>query len=301
MHNLIEGLREDVPRALAGAECQRRKKRCLDRYQRREQGLVAQLEARLAPSFGLVWHTLEAGAVPEVAPLVEGRPTPMAELEERVEGGGINVAGYRELHASQKALEAAAADILAEMVRLRQQMQEDIGSLEREAARPVIREAVAEIEKEFAAPAVKRYLQDAEEALNEGHDRFCPAPANLLDKEPGRPPYEDEEPFHDFQVNLIVDHADTVGQPLVFEASPTYKNLFGAIEPAVEHGGAWRSDFMGIRAGAIHRANGGYLIFRAREALYDPIVWSTLKRTSCATARRTSNPSITIPWCRRRR
>ena len=79
-------------------------------------------------------------------------------------------------------------------------------------------------------------------------------------------------------MNVIVDHADATGRPVVFEASPTYKNLFGAIEPAVEHGGARRSDFMGIRAGAIHRANGGYLVFRAQEALYDPLVWSTLKR-----------------------
>ena len=117
-----------------------------------------------------------------------------------------------------------------------------------------------------------------EEALNETNERFSPAPHNLLDKEPSRPPYEDEEPFHDFQVNLVVDHTDTMGRPLVFETAPTYKNLFGAIEPAVEHGGAWRSDFMGVRAGAIHRANGGYLVFRAQDALYDPLVWSTLKR-----------------------
>ena len=278
MHNLMEGLREDVPKILAGAECQRGKGRCLDRYQRREQRLVAQLESRLAPSFGLVWHALDTSAVPEVAPLVEGRPTSMPELEERVESGGINVARFRDLHDRRQAVEAASADILAEMARLRHQMQEDVRSLEREAARPVIREAVAEIEKGFVAPDVKRYLQDVEEALNEGTERFCPAPHAMLDKEPSRPPYEDEDPFHDFQVNLIVDHTDTAGRPLVFEAAPTYKNLFGAIEPAVEHGGAWRSDFMGIRAGAIHRANGGYLVFRAQDALYDPLVWSTLKR-----------------------
>ena len=279
MQNLIEALKEDVPKALAGRECQRRKARCLDRYHRREQRLVAQLESRLAPSFGLVWRSLDAVAVPEVTPLIDGRPTTMAELEERVEGGGFSVARFRDLNARHEALEAASTDILAEMVGLRQQMQEDMKSLERAVARPVIRQAVAEIEKRFEAPGVKRYLQDAEEAMNEESERFCPAPPALLDKEPARPQYEDEDPFHEFQVNLIVDHTDTVGRPFVFEASPTHKNLFGAIEPAVEHGSAWRSDFMGIRAGAIHRANGGCLVFRAQEALYDPLVWSTLKRS----------------------
>ena len=278
MQNLIEGLKEDVPKALGSVECQRRKARCLGRYQRREQRLVAQLESRLAPSFGLIWQTLDPAAAPEVAPLIEGRPTPMAELEERVEGGGFNVARFRELHTRQESLEVASAGIFSDMVGLRRQMQEDMRSVEQAVARPVIRKAVAEVEKQFEAPELQRYLQDAEQALNEESERFCPAPSAFLDKDPARPQYEDEEPFHDFQVNLIVDHADTVGRPFVYETSPTFKNLFGAIEPAVEHGGSWRSDFMGIRAGAIHRANGGYLVFRAHEALHDPLVWSTLKR-----------------------
>ena len=278
MQALIDGLKESIPKALAGADCQHRRTRCLDQYQRREQRLVAQLEARLAPTFGLIWQGLDAAAAPEVTPVIEGRLTPMSELEERVDSGGFDVARFRELRARQEALNAASADVLAEMGELRQKMQEDLRALERAVTGPVIREAVAAVEKLFDTPTVKGYLQDAEEALNEESERFYPAPPAPPDKESMRPPYDDEEPFHDFQVNVIVDHADTMGRPLVFESAPTYKNLFGAIEPAVEHGGAWRSDFMGIRAGAIHRANGGYLVFRAQEALYDAAVWSTLKR-----------------------
>ena len=277
MQDLIDSLKESIPTALTGPDCQHRKARCLDRYQRREQRLVGQLEARLAPAFGLMWQGLDT-AVPEVVPVIEGRLTPMSELEERVDGGGFDVARFRDLRARQETLNAESAETLAEMAELCHKMQEDLRTVERAAVKPVIREAFAEIDKLFDAPDAKRYLQDAEEALNEEIERFYPALPAPPDREPARPPYDDEEPFHDFQVNVIVDHAGTTGRPLVFEASPTYKNLFGAIEPAVEHGGAWRSDFMGIRAGAIHRANGGYLVFRAQEALYDPLVWSTLKR-----------------------
>ena len=278
MQELIDGLKESLPRALAGADCQQRKTRCLERYQRREQRLAAQLEALLAPSFGLIWQGLDTALAAEVAPLIEGRLTPMAELEERVDGGGFDVARFRDLRARQETLNAASADLLADLGELRQKMQEDLRTVERAAARPVIREAVARIEKSFDAPDVKRYLQDAEELLGEESERFHLAASAPPDKDSPRPPYDDEEPFHDFQVNVIVDHADTTGRPLIFEPSPTYKNLFGAMEPAVEHGGAWRSDFMGIRAGAIHRASGGYLVFRAQEAIAEPLVWSTLKR-----------------------
>lgn len=278
MQELVDSLKESIPKVLANADCQHRKARCLDRYQWREQRLVAQLEARLAPSFGLIWQGLDTAPAAEVAPVIEGRLTPMAELEDRVGNGGFDIARFRDLRARQETLSAASADLLAEMGELRHKMQEDLRTLERAAVRPVIQEAVAETARSFDIPDVKRYLQDAEEVLNEESERFHPAPPATLDREPARPPHDDEEPFHEFQVNVIVDHADATGRPFVFEASPTYKNLFGAIEPAIEHGGTWRSDFMGIRAGAIHRANGGYLVFRAQEALCDPLVWSTLKR-----------------------
>ena len=89
----------------------------------------------------------------------------------------------------------------------------------------------------------------------------------------------DDDPFREYQVNIIVDNTDTRGAPVIFEMSPTHKNLFGTIEPTLEYGGMWRSDFMGIRAGAFHRAQGGYLVFDALDALAEPLVWSTLKRT----------------------
>ena len=174
MQELMDSLKDSIPKALAGADCQHRKARCLDQYQRREQRLVAQLEARLAPSFGLIWQGLETTAAPEVAPVIEGRLASMGELEERVDSGGFDVARFRDLRARQETLNAASVDALAEMGELRQKMQDDLRTLERAVVRPVIREAVAEVEKLFDAPDVKRYLQDVEEALNDESDRFYP-------------------------------------------------------------------------------------------------------------------------------
>ena len=107
----------------------------------------------------------------------------------------------------------------------------------------------------------------------------------------------DDDPFREYQVNIIVDNTDTRGAPVIFEMSPTHKNLFGTIEPTLEYGGMWRSDFMGIRAGAFHRAQGGYLVFDALDALAEPLVWSTLKRTLGMVDSK-SKPSIISRWSR---
>jgi ATP-dependent Lon protease len=150
--------------------------------------------------------------------------------------------------------------------------------------RPIIHQAVSEVAAPFQAAAVQQYFQEVEEALQEDIERFQEPPAGRRQhsaaqaQEPPPVAYEDDL-FQEYQVNIIVDNTDTPGAPVIFETSPTYKNLFGAIEPTLEYGGIWRSDYMGIRAGAMHRANGGYLIFNALDAFSDPNVWPALKRT----------------------
>jgi lon-related putative ATP-dependent protease len=81
-----------------------------------------------------------------------------------------------------------------------------------------------------------------------------------------------------YQVNLLVDHADSAHAPVVYEDNPTYDRLAGAIEHRAEMG-ALTTDFTLIRPGALHRANGGYLILDAHKVLSYPYAWEGLKQS----------------------
>ena len=83
--------------------------------------------------------------------------------------------------------------------------------------------------------------------------------------------------FTRYQVNVLVDQSATTGAPLVVETNPTFMNLVGRIERDVRLGDNVL-DFTMLRAGALHRANGGYLIVRASDVLKDSSVWEVLKR-----------------------
>src|SRR5690606_17410604 len=67
------------------------------------------------------------------------------------------------------------------------------------------------------------------------------------------------------------------GAPVVYEDFPTIGNLVGRIEHLAQYG-ALLTDFNLIRAGALHRANGGYLLLDARRLLMEPLAWEELKR-----------------------
>ncbi|MFC4271210.1 AAA family ATPase [Sneathiella chungangensis] len=79
------------------------------------------------------------------------------------------------------------------------------------------------------------------------------------------------------QVNVLVSHDAKGGAPIVYEDNPTVENLLGRIEHRSEFG-SLVTDFRLIKAGALHRANGGYLILDARRLLFQPYAWETLKR-----------------------
>jgi predicted ATP-dependent protease len=86
-------------------------------------------------------------------------------------------------------------------------------------------------------------------------------------------------PFLEYEVNVMVDNADTQSAPVLVETAPTYLNLFGAIERVVDRFGRLVTNFTRIKSGSLLRANGGYVIFNLEDALMEFGVWKTLKRT----------------------
>jgi lon-related putative ATP-dependent protease len=88
---------------------------------------------------------------------------------------------------------------------------------------------------------------------------------------------EEKMPFHRYEVNLLVDNAALKGAPVVSLALPSLSNLVGKVEhvPVL---GSFITDFMFIRAGTLHKANGGFLLIDALELLQQDVSWETLKR-----------------------
>ena len=86
-----------------------------------------------------------------------------------------------------------------------------------------------------------------------------------------------ESPLDRYRLNVIVDNSRLTGAPVVVETNPTYLNLIGRVEMRAELG-TLVTDYRYIKAGALHRANGGYLLLDARVLLRQPLAWEALKQ-----------------------
>ena len=87
-----------------------------------------------------------------------------------------------------------------------------------------------------------------------------------------------EPTFTRYTVNVLVNNKESKGAPCVFESNPTYFNLFGRIEHKIQYGIAI-TDFSMIKAGSLHRANGGYLVLNVLDLLRNLFAYDALKRS----------------------
>ena len=80
-----------------------------------------------------------------------------------------------------------------------------------------------------------------------------------------------------YKVNVLLEHRPSCGAPVVVEAHATPSNLTGRIDYRMESSGLV-AYFLQIRSGALHRANGGFLVLRAEDVIQTPSAWAVLKR-----------------------
>ena len=136
-------------------------------------------------------------------------------------------------------------------------------------------------EKYKYSERVIKYLESVQEDVLENIDQFSEQEqdeedpvAALLPKLGGT---KNDDATLKYRVNLIVDNSKTEGAPVIVDYNPTYYNLVGEVEYDNEYGNL-TTDFMKIKPGLMHRANGGYLIIQAQDLLSNVQAWEALRR-----------------------
>lgn len=135
------------------------------------------------------------------------------------------------------------------------------------------------IKKYESNEELKAYLKDVINDIVENIDEFKEEEMPI-DKNPLavlQQPLNKDAFFIRYDINLFVDNSEKKSAPVIFEINPTFFNLIGNIEYRNEFG-AWKTDFTQIKSGALHEANGGYLIIQTRDLLSAPYAWKGLKR-----------------------
>ena len=252
-----------------------------NRYRSRRTAIEAELNTRRDAAIeALGDKAREAGVAMIRTPVGVGMaPMQLGEVVDAEHFALLPEAEQARLKATVSELEEELAGLFHQFSRWEREARAKLRDLDRETTRQAATHLFDEVRHAFAGtPDVLTYL-DAAEADVVAHaaevikttqsDGETPSPLHGVASE--------APSFRRLEVNVVVDHAASGGAPVVYEDNPTYSNLIGRVEHVAQLG-ALLTDFGLIRAGALHRANGGYLVLEARKLLSQPYSWDGLKR-----------------------
>ncbi len=175
-----------------------------------------------------------------------------------------------------KAMHERLHKLMNDFPRWRRDMQNRIKEAGSEALRATVTHLVDDLKPAYAdLQAVGAYLDAALQDIIESGESLRESSRSEDDSETTT--YSGSIAVQRYLVNLLVENPADGGRPVVYEDHPTLQNLVGRIEHVV-HMGTLLSNFTLIRAGALHRANGGFLVLDAVKVLSQPYAWEGLKR-----------------------
>ena len=182
-------------------------------------------------------------------------------------------------------LEVELKRMLRAIPRIVRQVREKVQQLDRDVALFAVDSLMDEIVEKYADHSkVTEYLNNLKLDVVDNIELFLKSPeedlqsvVHLLNGQPLSESSRGTPTKRRYAVNVLVDRRNLKGVPVVFEDSPTYPALVGRIEH-ISRIGTLVTDFTLIRAGALHRANGGYLVLDALKVLTHPFAWEALKQ-----------------------
>jgi predicted ATP-dependent protease len=273
MKRLVEELRSAIVSAFEG-----------DDYGARKQVIESEIKSRQAKAFedlgkqaqaqGIALGRTARGFV--LAPLKDGEILTPDQVEELPEEE------HKRIEAAIAGLQDELQTIMRQVLQLEKEGRDKLKALDHEVTMFAVGHLLDTMRKKYETLSpVLEYLDALQRDVLENVSQFLappesPAPGAAGIPHAGAP--EASPFFRRYQVNALVDHgAMPAGAPVIYEDHPIYQNLIGQLDYVSQYG-ALSTDFNLIRAGALHRANGGYLVLDAQKILTEPYAWEGLKR-----------------------
>ncbi|NQW08944.1 MAG: AAA family ATPase [Alphaproteobacteria bacterium] len=269
MDKMIADLTATVPSVFEG-EDYRLRRQAIDKSFAGRGEAAFKIVAEEAAKHGLALLRTEHGLA--VAPVEDGKPMPQERFaalpqtdRERLQKAILEVQGQLQ-------------EVMRHAPILERERQETIGALDQSVAEALIQVVVDEARAALPEIPVLSTWLDAMRADLVTHIQLFARDDNPVNTQSrSGPPAPGSTSRRRYEVNVLVTHEVDRGAPVVMEDHPTLGRLIGRIEHRAQQG-AMITDFTLIRHGALHAANGGYLLLDAQKLVTQPHAWDALKR-----------------------
>lgn len=271
MSRTVEFIQNEIAEVFISKEYENTKAILRQEYSTKNGAIIDELNI-IGKKYNFAFTQTERGLVS--IPLRDNKP--MSEEEYR----SISEEEYEILSKNSNKLTLETVDLFNSLRQEEEIYLNKLDDLDEKMGKKVVEFHFGNLVKKYESnEGIKSYIAAVIDDIVENIDEFKEA-EEPQEKNPLaalQPPKNKDAFFIRYAVNLFVDNSEKKSAPVVFEINPTFSNLIGNIEYRNDYG-AWKTDFTQIKSGALHDANGGYLIIQTRDLLTAPYAWQGLKR-----------------------
>ncbi len=269
--NLLNKIRQGLGQAFSSEEYKKQKQKTAEEVQAQQQKLFEEISSE-ARRQGFILQMTPSG--PALIPMEEDRPMQEQEYLALKEDVKKELDSKQaELRKKLKASLETASNMQTKATERLQKVDEDIGEYTVSGLFGSLFERYSDW------PKVTQYLTGLKAYILDNLEPFkgTEEPVHTVLGVPVSQAMGGRDPFLPFQVNVFVDNDGAKGPPVILESNPNLGNMFGKIERRFLFGG-YLSDHTMLKAGALSKANGGYVLLSVNDVLTNPGVWPALKR-----------------------
>lgn len=258
--DLISTIRKTIPKAFEAEDYEKRRNEIVKRFQQEKEQILQEVE-NMAREKGFLIQLTPTGVI--TVPLENGQPLKPEDFQR------LSPDEQKKIQEEGQKLLEEVNEVVSKLKKIDKKIFEALKDLDIEIAVFAIGHLLKDLKTKYEdVPEVNDYLDALKEDIIENLSFF--RETKKLE--------ESDEFLKRYQINVFVDNSKTKGAPVIYEVNPTYYNLFGGIDYETKMG-FMVTNFNLIKAGSVHRANGGYLIINALDLLINQFSWDTLKRT----------------------
>lgn len=280
MEEAVSFTKRRIPKLFEEEAFQKKRNKIIEQYQKMERDILSRFDEKIEPH-GFVRGQIENEqgiSQPEIFPVVDNKPMQIDDIDQAVGEGHIDEEQAEEFRTHYRKYHNELFELARKGMKLLKEFRNAISENDKSAAEHVVSSIFDEISDDYDSEKVSTYIKEVKQYILDNLQVFVPSDNPVpqliqMDKKE-----IDPQQLSVFEVNVVLDNSTNDCAPVIIETTPSYSNLFGNIERVFDNRGFWRSDFSKIKAGAVLRADQGYLIVSAGDLFSEPGVWQALKR-----------------------
>ena len=270
MESFVKDVRRDIKKTFNNDDFEKEKKLIKQEYDNRSEQLVEKLNKRTMVQ-GFQVKSTSNGMY--MMPVLDGKTLDEEEFDK------LDESIKKEFEERSNSVQEQIFEALAEMKAIEKEAEKKVEEWQSNIALMTINVHINAVKANYKRnKKISAYLDGIKKDILKNISKFLePEPdPKAPQSQPMQKP-EVREPWLNYRVNLLVDNSKLEGAPVIMDTNYSYNNIFGGLEYENQYG-MLKTDFTMIKPGLLHEANGGYIMFQAKDLLANPVCYEALKK-----------------------